>query len=72
MIKLPVEEKLIAAINSVEDKKRETIPLLQKNLDYVAEQELLTAREHEILGLISSGSSYKDIAEKLFISQNTL
>lgn len=71
LIKLPVEDKLIAAINNVEDKKMEIIPLLQRNLDYVADIELLTAREHEILGLIASGSPYTDITEKLFISRNT-
>lgn len=72
LIKLPTKKKLIAAINSVEDKKKETIPLLQRNLAYIFDRKLLTPREQEILGLIASGISYKDIVEKLFISQNTL
>ena len=32
----------------------------------------LTAREHEILGLIAQGLSNREIAEKLFISENTI
>ncbi|HEX7707662.1 MAG TPA: LuxR C-terminal-related transcriptional regulator [Thermoanaerobaculia bacterium] len=32
----------------------------------------LTRREHEILGLIAAGMSNREIAEKLFVSENTV
>jgi DNA-binding CsgD family transcriptional regulator len=32
----------------------------------------ITQREHEILGLISSGLSNREIAERLFVSENTV
>ena len=32
----------------------------------------LTPREHEILGLIAQGLSNREIAEKLFVSENTI
>ncbi len=32
----------------------------------------LTAREHEILGLIAQGMSNREVGEKLFVSENTV
>jgi DNA-binding NarL/FixJ family response regulator len=34
--------------------------------------EVLSAREHEILGLVAQGMMNKEVAEKLFISENTV
>jgi two-component system, NarL family, response regulator LiaR len=36
------------------------------------QQSGLTPREHEILGLIASGLSNREIGEKLFVSENTV
>jgi DNA-binding NarL/FixJ family response regulator len=62
---------LLSTIQSVQKKKEGDMPLLQKNLNFVSEQKTLTPREFQVLGLIASGENYKNISEKLFISQNT-
>lgn len=71
LIKPISEEVLLSTINNVKKKKEGELPLLQKNMGFVAERKMLTPREFEILGLIAAGENYKNVAEKLFISQNT-
>lgn len=71
LIKPISEEVLLSTVRNLKTKKEGELPLLQKNLNFVAEKQLLTPREFEILGLIASGENYKNISEKLFISQNT-
>jgi len=71
LIKPISEEVLLSTIQSVQKKKEGDMPLLQRNLNFVSEQKTLTPREFQVLGLIASGENYKNISEKLFISQNT-
>lgn len=55
---------------------QETPALEKKNPIYeaniVIEQEILSAREYEVLKLIAKGLSNKEIAETLFVSVNTI
>ena len=71
LIKPISEEVLLSTIQNVQKKKEGDMPLLERNLKFVSEQKTLTPREFQILGLIASGENYKNISEKLFISQNT-
>lgn len=71
LVKPHSEDALIASINNAKKRKKDALPLYQKNVQFVADMKLLTRREQEILGLIVSGKSYKNITEKLCISQNT-
>lgn len=55
---------------------QETPAVEKKNTIYeaniVIEQEILSAREYEVLKLIAKGLSNKEIAEQLFVSINTI
>lgn len=71
LIKPLNEDTLLKAINDAKKKKEGELPLLQKNLRLVSENNTLTKREYQIIELIASGESYKNIPKKLFISPHT-
>jgi len=53
--------------------KEVPVPTLEFVMDQARLQELgITAREFEILELIAGGMSNREIAEKLFVSENTV
>jgi two-component system, NarL family, response regulator LiaR len=58
-------------------KAEKEIVVVRESQPFVANQARLeqlgiTPREHEILGLIAAGLSTREIAEKLFVSENTV
>lgn len=71
LIKPVTENTLVTAINNAKEKREGKLPFLKKNLSFIANRKLLTPREYEILELITSGENYKNISQKLYISQNT-
>ncbi|MCE5323290.1 response regulator transcription factor [bacterium] len=68
-------DDLIKAIESAAQKKRWVSPLLRKNISVEPDptaHAALTNREREIVVLVAQGLSSKQIADKLFISVNTV
>ena len=51
---------------------RKVVSVFQQDVAYVDAKENLSARENEVLQWLSKGFSYKEIAEKLFISIETV
>lgn len=51
---------------------RKVVNAFQKDIDYKDAKENLSDREREVLQWLSKGFSYKEIAEKLFISVETV
>ncbi len=51
---------------------RKVVNAFQQNIDYQDAKESLSGREKEVLQQLAGGYSYKDIAEKLFISVETV
>ena len=51
---------------------RKVVKAFQQEIDYKDAKEHLSGREKEVLQLLAKGFSYKDIAEKLFISVETV
>lgn len=51
---------------------RKVVNAFQQEIDYKDAKEHLSGREKEVLQLLAKGFSYKDIAEKLFISVETV
>ena len=80
LLKKHISEKLIAAIKEVMEGgapmspsiARMIISRMQDNVKAPAKDYLLTAREKEILQLLSKGNSFKLIAADLFISIDTV
>ncbi|CAN5661791.1 two-component system response regulator LnrK [soil metagenome] len=51
---------------------RKVVNAFQREIEYVDAKENLSTRENEVLHWLSKGFSYKEIAEKLFISIETV
>lgn len=51
---------------------RKVVNAFQREIDYKDAKENLSDREREVLHWLSKGFSYKEIAEKLFISVETV
>ena len=51
---------------------RRVVQVFQKNEKFSKEDDVLSAREKEVLTLIAKGLLYKEIAEKLFITTGTV
>jgi len=51
---------------------RKVVNAFQKDISYIDAKETLSDREKEVLQWLSKGFSYKEIAEKLFISVETV
>jgi DNA-binding CsgD family transcriptional regulator len=68
---LPSKGKMEKASRQLINIKTNTLYLFSNNSDY-NEKQVLSTREMEVLGLVSKGFASKEIAEKLFISVNTV
>jgi DNA-binding CsgD family transcriptional regulator len=68
---LPSKGKMEKASRQLINIKTKTLYLFNNNSNY-NEKQVLSTREIEILGLVSKGFASKEIAEKLFISVNTV
>lgn len=72
LLKSMPSKNLIETIRSVHAGKKSIPPEIAANLAEHLGEELLTPREVEVLQLISEGNRNQDIAEKLFISEETV
>jgi two-component system, NarL family, response regulator len=72
VIKDVLEDELINAIRIVHKGKKYISPKVAQILSEHLSDELLTPSEQNILELIVAGLSSREIADKLFISDNTV
>lgn len=68
---LPSKGQMEKASRQLVNIKTKTLYLFNNNLSH-NEKSVLSTREIEVLGLVSKGFASKEIAEKLFISVNTV
>ena len=64
--------EIMESIRGVHSGKKRIPPQIASNLAEHRGEELLTEREIDVLGAIASGNRNKEIAEKLFISEETV
>ena len=72
LLKTMPPKELIEVIRRVHKGKKQIPPEIAEHLAEYLGEESLTAREIEVLRLISGGNRNQDIAEKLFISEETV
>jgi DNA-binding NarL/FixJ family response regulator len=72
MLKSMPPKELLEVIRQVHAGKKRIPPQLAAQLAEHLSDELLTAREIEVLSQIAGGNRNRDIAEKLFISEETV
>src|SRR5258707_4070348 len=72
MLKSMPPRELVEAIRQVHAGKKRIAPQLAAQLAEHLSDEDLTAREIEVLGQIAGGNRNRDIAEKLFITEETV
>ena len=72
MLKEAPHETLVRAIEKVAAGDAYVDPALMPDLLTREREDMLTAREREILQLLADGMSNSDVAAKLFISQETV
>lgn len=72
LLKSMSSKNLIETIRCVHSGKKHIPPEIAANLAEHLGEETLTTRETEVLQLISGGNRNQDIAEKLFISEETV
>src|SRR5260221_9208403 len=72
MLKSMPPRELVEAIRQVHAGKKRITPQLAAQLAEHLSDEDLTAREIEVLGQIAGGNRNRDIAEKLFITEETV
>ncbi len=72
MLKSMPPKELVEAIRQVHAGKKRIAPQLAAQLAEHLSDEDLTAREIEVLGQIAGGNRNRDIAEKLFITEETV
>ena len=72
MLKSMPPKELVEAIRQVHAGKKRITPQLAAQLAEHLSDEDLTAREIEVLGQIAGGNRNRDIAEKLFITEETV
>jgi DNA-binding NarL/FixJ family response regulator len=72
VLKSMPQDELLAIIRSVHAGKRQVPPAVAARLAEHLGEEDLTARELDVLRLIRDGYKNKQIADKLFISENTV
>ncbi len=72
MLKTMPPRELVKVIRQVHSGKKHIPPEVAANLAEYLTNETLTAREIEVLAQVAEGSRNRDIAEKLFISEETV
>jgi DNA-binding NarL/FixJ family response regulator len=78
ILKKSSPDQVIAAINDVKIGNAPMSPYIAKRVisffrkPTVSEQELLSKRENEVIQLLGAGFSYKEIANKLYVSYETV
>jgi DNA-binding NarL/FixJ family response regulator len=64
--------EMVEVIRQVHDGKKRILPEIAEQLAQYYADEVLTAREIEVLNQIAGGNRNRDIAEKLFITEETV
>jgi DNA-binding NarL/FixJ family response regulator len=72
LLKITPQEEIVQAVEAVSQNKQHVPPKIAQRLLQTIQREELSQREFEVLSLMAQGLMNKEIAQRLFISDNTV